>query len=282
MTDLDDFELGTADEPGTPPSPHRRRGLLVAIVAVAVIGGGTAAYLRWSRRPERPAATSATLAPPPASAATPAPSPAESATLPALDESDPLVRELVRTLTAHREVAVWLRGQGLLRAFVATVSNVAEGEPPRAHLPFLAPRGSFSVVERRGRTVIDPGSYARYDAFADVVDSVDAPAAAGAYRRLEPLFEAAYRELGHPEGGFSPVFGRALAVLEATPVVDGDIEVKPVRRAVVVYEMLDPRLEALAPAQKHLLRMGPRNLRRIKEKLRGLRDALGAGGDTGS
>ena len=37
----------------------------------------------------------------------------------------------------------------------------------------------------------------------------------------------------------------------------------------------DRRLEALSPAQRHLLRMGPRNVRMIQGELRTLAAALG-------
>jgi hypothetical protein len=50
--------------------------------------------------------------------------------------------------------------------------------------------------------------------------------------------------------------------------------VKRVVRAVVVYEYADPKLEALSPAQKALLRMGPRNVPRVQAKLRELAAAL--------
>jgi hypothetical protein len=41
------------------------------------------------------------------------------------------------------------------------------------------------------------------------------------------------------------------------------------------YAFADEGLERLTGAQKHLLRMGPRNVRIIKEKLRGIALALG-------
>jgi len=37
---------------------------------------------------------------------------------------------------------------------------------------------------------------------------------------------------------------------------------------------VDPKLEELSPAQKNLLRMGPRNVARIQAKLRALLAAL--------
>jgi hypothetical protein len=48
-------------------------------------------------------------------------------------------------------------------------------------------------------------------------------------------------------------------------VIEGDI---PLRQKVISYAYVDEKLESLSPAQKHLLRMGPRNVRIIQAKLR--------------
>ena len=73
-------------------------------------------------------------------------------------------------------------------------------------------------------------------------------------------------------GRFDDVLAKAIQTLLATPVVDGEIELRP---KVVTYAFADPRLEALSPAQKHFLRMGPRNVRLIQGELRTLAGALG-------
>ena len=45
-------------------------------------------------------------------------------------------------------------------------------------------------------------------------------------------------------------------------------------KGVLTYRYADPELEALSPAAKHLLRLGPENAREIQEKLRFFRNAL--------
>jgi hypothetical protein len=57
----------------------------------------------------------------------------------------------------------------------------------------------------------------------------------------------------------------------ATPEVDGDIALVQPK---VYYEYADPRLEALDPLQKQLLRMGPANTARIKAYLAQLKPLL--------
>jgi hypothetical protein len=170
-------------------------------------------------------------------------------------------------------LARWLARAALVPTLAAVVTNVADGESPRPHLAFVAPAPRFRVKSGPGgRTVADPAGFAGYDSFADAVASVDGAAAVAQYRRLEPLFDAAYRELGHPEGGFRTALARAIAALLAVPVLDDDVELVPHATG---YRYADARLEDLTAAQKQFLRLGPRNVRTIQAKLREVQAALG-------
>jgi hypothetical protein len=195
--------------------------------------------------------------------------------LPALEQSDVLVRELVGRLSSHPQVAAWLSADQLVRRFVVLVVNVLAEENPRPNLRFLEPRQRLTVLQRGSATVIDPASYARFDGFALGLDSLDEAGCARVYRLLTPLFEAAFRELGHPEGGFDRALAAAARPLLEVPVLEGDVAVRPVQRVTLVYEYVDPRLEGLSLPQKQLLRMGPGNVRRLQAKLRALAAALG-------
>ncbi len=272
MSDLDDFDLQKVPESAGDGRDRRslRRSLLGAVALLAV---GIAAITYVARRYPRTLPTPGPSAAPTPSAA-PSPSPTSGAALPPLDQSDVFVRGLAKGLSAHPQVAAWLASQGLVRTLTVVVENIADGETPAPHLRFLAPKQGFRATPKRGRQIIDPRSYEGYGAFADGVASLDAAGCARVYRLLEPLFDAAYRDLGHPEGGFSKAMDRALAALVDVAVLEGDVPVVPSVRAVVVYEFADKRLEALTPAQKQLLRMGPDNVRKIQAKLREIRQAL--------
>jgi hypothetical protein len=286
VNDPEDLDLGrekATDDFGASADDHspidlgRGGGLGPGVWAAVLLGlllvGGLAF---WLLRP--PPAASRPVPKPEASASA---SPASTSTpspllLPPLDGSDAVVRDLAKALSAHPLYALGLGQKELIRTFAALVLNVAEGESPRAHLGFLAPKGAFMVVERRsGRLLLDPASYARYDGVGDAVASLDPEQAARVYRLLEPLLEAAYRELGHPEGGFSKALQAALGKLLEVPVLEGEVPLVRVEKAVVLYEFFDERIEALSIPQKHLLRMGPRNVARVQEKVRGLAEALG-------
>jgi Protein of unknown function (DUF3014) len=279
--DLDDLDLKTTrpeedvelihpfpEEPETP-----KRGLLFpgTLVAVAVVAIGLLAVLYLVfRQPAAPKATpapvAATAAPLPAATATPA------SPLPDLDESDAFAREAAAGLSVHPELARWLGRTGLVRTLTVVVVNVAEGETPRPHLEFLTPKQRFRASRRGARTLVpDPAGFSGYDLFGDAIASVDAAAAATAYRSLAPLFEAAYVELGHPEGGFPAALDKAIRALLAVPVLRANVELVP---HAIAFRYADPKLEALTPAQKQFLRIGPRNVRLAQSKLRELAAAL--------
>jgi Protein of unknown function (DUF3014) len=251
--------------------PRGGIGFPVILVALAVLVTALlGVFFLLFRQPGRPAPTP--VPPPPVAQATPAPTPAVA--LPKLEDSDPFVRSLAGALSPSPELKRWLEQPGLVRKLTAVVENVASGETPRPHLEFLAPKQRFKAARRPGRAIVpDPEGFKGYDVVADVVGSVDASAAVAAYRTLAPLFDAAYSELGHPEGGFSRTVERSVAALTAVPVLRDDVELVP---HAVGFRYADPKLEGLTAAQKQFLRMGPRNVRIIQQKLRELQQALGA------
>jgi hypothetical protein len=180
---------------------------------------------------------------------------------------------MLRKLSAHPFLAQVLDADDLVRKIVVSIANVAEGASPAKQLVHLRPEERFAVVETAARTVIDPETYGRYDPAADLFASLDARAVAGLYPTLEPLLEEAHSELGLSDRrGFRDTLSRAFEILLAVPVVEGPVRLRPVS---VTFAFEDPALEKLSPAQKHLLRMGPENVRRVQGKLVELKAALG-------
>lgn len=190
-----------------------------------------------------------------------------------LATSDEVLRELVGALSERPELARWLASEDLIRRFVAAVDNVAQGRNPKSQLGFLRPEGDFEVTSEPGRVTIDPDSWERYDPIADVVTSVDPAETVTLFRELEPLMIGAHREISPPSVTFRDRFDQALDHLLATPVPDTPIEVE---RTIVTYAYVDPELEALSPAQRQLLRMGPANVQRVQVALRAFREQLEA------
>jgi hypothetical protein len=272
VTDLPDYDLLKADEPVDLESPPRPRlGLWIA-VAVLAVAAGVASYVVFSRRGPAPPQTAA-VAPPPAQApAQPLGGQPEAVNVPPLGESDPIVRELVRQISAHPTVAAWLATNGLIRNFTVDVANIVEGKTPAPQLGALKPSASFQVMDRNGERFIDPRSYERYNNLAAAAASIDPDGAARVYATLKPRIEEAYAELGVRPAAFDQALERAIVVLLQTPVVDRPIRVEPKG---IGYAFADPALENLTGAQKQLLRMGPANMRTVQAALRRVALALG-------
>ncbi len=249
--------------PPTPP-PQRARPVVPIILAVLVLVGVGAWFVMGREGPPAPA--------PEPVAARPA-HPAEPAAPPSVPvaESDARARDLVRGLSSEPEFAKWLGTEGLIQRFTAAVGNIAEGESPRMVLSFLAPAQGFQVTRGGSQTVIDPRGYERYDAVGRVFGSFDAQTAAQVYGQLKPLIDGAYAEIAPPGQTFDRTFSRAIQHLLAVPVPQGDVAL--VERG-ALFGFADPQLENLSRAQKHLLRMGPKNMQVIQGKLRDLQGAL--------
>ncbi|MFP2960331.1 DUF3014 domain-containing protein [Myxococcus sp. 1LA] len=189
-----------------------------------------------------------------------------------LPERDGEVRDLVSQLSAEPELARWLNEQDLIRRFTGAVTSIAEGLSPRPMLGFLAPTEAFQVTQVDGTTVIDPASYTRYDAVARVIGSIDVRTATSVFRELKPLIDQANAEIAPPGQIFNSSLSAAIQHLLKVPAQEGPVEVVPEG---ALYAYAAPELEDLSPAQKHLLRMGPENMKRIQSKLRELKTALG-------
>ncbi|WP_375771643.1 DUF3014 domain-containing protein [Archangium gephyra] len=260
---------------GAPKPSPSRKPLVVGMAALAVVGLGLL-WLVLRGKPEVPAPAttpSAPVAAAPSPDAQPAAPGTPAVPLPPLGQSDARVRELVGPLSPLPELGKWLAStEDLVRRFATAASNVSDGESPRAALSFMAPQGTFQVVEREGRTFIAPESFARYDAVSRVFSSLDTQASVRAYQTLKPLIDTAYKEISRPGQRFEQTLANAIQRLLDTPVPEAELEV--VDTPGVNYAYAAPELEQLSAAQKHLLRLGPANARAVQAKLRELQGAL--------
>lgn len=269
MPDLDEFRLrGDAHRPLSPAPSGSKGPLLWTIVVVAAIALGVVLWFALRRgsappsdaaAPQPVAETTAEVAPPKAAE-----------TLPSLEGSDAIVRGVVTGLSSRPELLTWLANDNLVRNFVGTVANIAEGTSPKSFLSDFTPAEGFRASGRGTRFRADPRSFARYDRFAAAFASLDSVGVARAYQQLQPLCESAYRELG-VKGTFRDALERAIGRLLATPDVPADA---PLLWNYATYQYTDEHLESLSAAEKQLLRMGPRNVTIVKDKLKELAIAM--------
>ncbi len=264
------------DEPTEEPTGEPRRILRPAVAILAILAViAVLYYFFFMKKPKLPAAApAAESALSTEGEKAPAAPGLEPLAFPAvpLAASDDAVRQFAAAMSVDPEFAKWLLTKDLIRTFVVSVDNVANGLSPKTHIDFFSPGGGFRVSRTKAGTLIDPASYARYAPVIGVVRSVDETAAVRLYRAVEPLLQEAYNELGYPGVDFDDTVVRAMSELLETPVVEGPIRLE---QKVLSYAMTDETLEGLSAAQKQLLRMGPKGVQAVQDKIRALAAVLG-------
>jgi len=269
---VQDFELLKTSE--EPPIEARAEGpsWLWLVVAALVAATAAAVYIVAGRTHRAAPATADQRHAEPQAPVRPLGGNAAPVTVPPLDQSDPVVRELVKQITSHPRIAAWLATDGLIRTVTVAVENVADGATPAGRFRVLRPASGFETVARGGDLQINPRSYERYDDLGDAAGSIDAAGAARVYATLKPRIDEAYRDLGYSGTPFDRTLERAIVLLLRTPASDGAARLEP---RGIGYGFVDPALEGLTAAQKQLLRTGPRNIRIIQSSLRRIALALG-------
>jgi len=239
------------------------KGLPIAAVLIAAV---VAAGLYGSRSSSVPAKPGISSPIPPPAAAIPS-------DLPMLEDSDGFVREQAAKLSEAPAFKTWLKLDSLVARVTSALAQLADGSVPHDTFAPFAPRGKFRVLKKDGRAVPDPASFSRYDAFAHMVTAVDAVAVARLFERLYPLFDAAQSGLGEAARPRAAFLAAVRPLMDA-PVPEGETPLKEGKKG-IVWAYTDEKLENLSPAQKQLLRMGPKNQKALQAKLLAVALALG-------
>jgi hypothetical protein len=261
---FDDVPLDRSGLPAPLPLHDRRPSPSRWVIAVAaVIVAGSALALWWTIR-ERP------------EPATPVPTPATNVAvgshrpvrqpvdLPALDASDPIVRQMAAALSHHPLVVQLLATKDLMRTTALVVQQIGDGKTPVDPFSVLRPATHVSILgEESGK--VDPESYKRWLPATQALASIQPADAAQLYVNVKGLLDDAYRDLGHPNPNFDEAIVAAIGMLLATPHPTTDPELL---RRPAYFEHVDPALRALRPVQKQLLLLGPENRRQIETWLR--------------
>lgn len=292
MSDSDTRD--TRDSPEFRPRREAPTGTIVVIVLLALVAAffGWRWYQQQQVKPPEPvpvaAAPNDAPAPPPAAEPTGPQNPVDAlappdAALPKLADSDSRVMKALAELLGGKNAEAFLRSDGIVRRFVATVDNLAREQAPASAWP-VQPTGQRFITEgpQGGAQTIAANNAARYNGIVLLAESIDPAKAAAVYAKLYPLFQQAYEELGYPGRYFND---RLIAVIDhllQAPEPTGPVQVRlvevkgdvPSTRPWVRYEYVDPRLESMSSGQKIMVRMGPENERKLKASLRGLRQQI--------
>lgn len=188
-----------------------------------------------------------------------------------LADSDPMVREVLNESLADSVFEQALRQDDLLERGTAFIDAAAKGSILNKVFPLPPLEGKYSVVVVAGKTVADPASYQRYDAYAAAVGALNPQRLAAAFHQFRPLLEQAYANLGFEADDMDNSLVRALDQVIAAPVLE-----KPATLVmdITTYTYEDESLENLSPIAKQLIRMGPENQAVIQAQASALRAAL--------
>jgi hypothetical protein len=267
---FDDLPLEGKGPTSPLPDRHRQQSPTRWIVAIAaVIVAGSALALWWTIRERPEAATPIPTAATNAAVASHRPN-RQPVDLPALDASDPAVRQMAAFLSQHPLFVRLLATPDLMRNAALVVQQIGDGKTPAVPLAVLRPTTRLTILgAESGR--IDPEAYARWTPATQALTSIQPKDAAQLYVNVKRLLDDAYRDLGHPSANFDDALVLAMQVLIATPTPPGDLEL--VRRP-TYFEHTDPALLALRPVQKEFLLLGPDNRRQVTAWMRAFASEL--------
>jgi hypothetical protein len=264
-------------------APRRQRRYVSSVAVPAVVIASVAAGWFWLSRPDLPPdVTPAGNLPPPTQEAPQVQQNPTSTPLPAPDselvQASGITDALV-SLLGSEAVLRFLATKDFPRRTVATLDSLGRDHAPVAAWPVLPAPDRFLVDHAGGSQFISEKNSLRYKPFVAFVAAVDAARAVDLYRRMYPLLNQAYRELGLSRQSLNDRVLEVIDLLLATPEPSTRLEVSltqvkgpiPSANPWTRYEFADRNLQQLPAGQKILLRVGPENRKQLKEKLRELR-----------
>jgi len=204
----------------------------------------------------------------------PAPPPVkkvEEPPLPALSDSDPVLRESLSGLFGTEVFKRFFRNSRIVRHIVVTIDNLPRKNVAIRLLPVKPVRGKFITEGEDESLAIAAKNASRYRSYVKIAELVDAKMLVATYSRLSPLFQQAYQELGYPNGSFNDRLVTVINHLLGAPDIKGPVMLVQPN---VVFKYADPALESQSSGRKILMRMGHENEVKVKNKLREIKRAL--------
>ena len=183
--------------------------------------------------------------------------------LPELDDSDIFLRERVSLISKNRDLTLWLSSNDVIRRIVSYIDGLSRGVILDKIFPLSPPKNKLIIHMDDGKIWLNAGNYERYDQTIKVILSLDIKLLAKMFHFSRPLLETAFSELGYTPRQMDGIILRALDQILETPVIYEPI---PLTRDSVTYKFEQPEIESLKPIQKQLIRSGPTNTEKIKNK----------------
>ena len=181
--------------------------------------------------------------------------PAPAKPLPSLADSDAAMKDVLAELFGSEAVARFFVSDAIVQRFVATIDNLPRKTLSARLMPVKPVPGAFAATGTGEPKTIDAGNALRYRPYVVAMEAVPAKRLVAAYAQTYPLFQAAYRDLGYPNGYFNDRLVAAIDDMLAAP----EIAAPGVTQPKVFYEFADPALEERSAGQKiHRCAWAPR------------------------
>jgi hypothetical protein len=184
--------------------------------------------------------------------------------LPELKQSDPSMAEILAKLFTDQKLDRFFIFEHFIERFVVMVDNLPQPQLPATHRPLKKTPGKFLAQGERDQMTISPSNYQRYTPLIRMLAALDTTQVVAVYKRLYPLFQQAYQEIGYPKAYFNDRLVEVIDHLLVTPQITGPVYLT---QPPALYLYADPDLEALSAGRKILLRCGPENTAQIKTLL---------------
>ena len=191
--------------------------------------------------------------------------------LPELKQSDQQMAKILAKLFADQKLDRFFILEHFIERFVVMVDNLPRPQLPSTHRPLKKTAGKFLAQGERDQLTIAPTNYKRYTPLIKMGAALDTAQVVAVYKRLYPLFQQAYQELGYPKAYFNDRLVEVIDHLLVTPQITGPVYLTQPK---ALYLYADPDLEALSAGRKILLRCGPENAAQIKTLLHAYRKLI--------
>ncbi len=149
-----------------------------------------------------------------------------------------------------------------IRNFVIFLDEVGMGAIPTRSLGEYRSETAFSAIEKDGAWYLSEETKERYAPFVDMFCELEPDKAARLYKAIRPSMQKIIAAMGYGDKTPDSMAADALRVLREVTIYEDDPPMDKAWGDVYVWQNQD--IERLAPVQKLLMRLGQKNLLRIR------------------
>ena len=182
-------------------------------------------------------------------------------------EALPEPQEKLPTVNELAEGDLWqkLCARDFASLFVTFMDEISMGALPAKSLGEFKSAVKFTAVEKGGEWFISEEAENRYQQFVDLFCSIDAKRAAKVYVAMKPSLQKALDALGYKGRSIDTLMLEVLTVSRGIPLYESNPPMVRLNDNMFTWQYEE--LEKLSPAQKCVMRMGQKNVRRIREQV---------------